>query len=340
MSNEVIPATSRALTTADVAMSDRARQRVRDSVPPNTERAYTGDARRYRLWCDEHGRTAVPASPQTLNEYINFLADAGKAPATIERALTVIISLHTTAGLERPLTKLARASIRTYRAECAEAGRQVRKAAPITTKVLRAMVAACDPTTLAGGRDRAALLLGFSLGCRRSELAALNLADVTEGVDGMEVVIRRSKTDRNSVGRNVFVPFGTHADTCPVRAVRAWREMLAQHGRNAGPLFVKVDQFGKLGRAAAGTVTADGRLTGKAIAFIVNRAAKRAGLNSALVWSGHSLRRGFATEAYSRGAEPLRIGRHGGWQDGSPTLFGYIEDVDRKTKNPLIGIGL
>jgi integrase len=116
--------------------------------------------------------------------------------------------------------------------------------------------------------------------------------------------------------------------------------MLATHGRNAGPLFVRIDRHGKLGRAGSGRVTADGRLTGEAVALIVNRTAKLAGLDPASVWTGHSLRRGFATEAHAHGASRLRIARHGGWDDDSRVLSGYIEDVDRKKDNPLTGIGL
>ncbi|MFF3437580.1 tyrosine-type recombinase/integrase [Streptosporangium sp. NPDC002721] len=46
-------------------------------------------------------------------------------------------------------------------------------------------------------------------------------------------------------------------------------------------------------------------------------------------WRGHSLRRGFATAARRAGAHLERIGRHGGWADGSTALLGYIEEADR-----------
>jgi hypothetical protein len=36
----------------------------------------------------------------------------------------------------------------------------------------------------------------------------------------------------------------------------------------------------------------------------------------------------------------LRIGRAGGWADGSTALAGYMDDVDRITGSPLVGIGL
>jgi integrase len=54
-------------------------------------------------------------------------------------------------------------------------------------------------------RDRALLLLGFGGAFRRSELVALDVADITETKDGLLVTIRRSKTDQEekSCGRGV-----------------------------------------------------------------------------------------------------------------------------------------
>lgn len=47
-------------------------------------------------------------------------------------------------------------------------------------------------------RDRALLLLGFATAMRRSELAALDVADVEFVVKGMLLTIRRSKTDQEA----------------------------------------------------------------------------------------------------------------------------------------------
>ncbi|CAL9326133.1 hypothetical protein [Streptomyces sp. SudanB182_2057] len=57
-------------------------------------------------------------------------------------------------------------------------------------------------------------------------------------------------------------------------------------------------------------------------------------------WSGHCLRRGFATAARAAGHDPLEIARAGGWADGSRDLARYMDDVDRVKNSPLVGIGL
>ncbi|MFD4977099.1 hypothetical protein [Streptomyces sp. NPDC058424] len=55
-------------------------------------------------------------------------------------------------------------------------------------------------------------------------------------------------------------------------------------------------------------------------------------------WIGHSLRRGFATAARRAGHTLERIGRHGGWADGSRALLGYMEEGDRWERNPVAGL--
>lgn len=58
-------------------------------------------------------------------------------------------------------------------------------------------------------------------------------------------------------------------------------------------------------------------------------------------WSGHSLRRGFATAAKKAGKDLIETGRHGGWVDGSKSLAVYFEEAGTWDEtNPLYGIGL
>lgn len=79
-----------------------------------------------------------------------------------------------------------------------------------------------------------------------------------------------------------------------------------------------------------------GRMTPDAAADVVTRLGADALLSGQ--WTGHSMRRGFATEARRNGHDLERIGRHGGWADGSRALLGYLEDADRWTHNPVSGL--
>jgi site-specific recombinase XerD len=64
------------------------------------------------------------------------------------------------------------------------------------------MVAHAEPEGLKGLRDRALLLFGFASAMRRSELVALDLADLEETERGLLVTVRRSKTDQEGQGQN------------------------------------------------------------------------------------------------------------------------------------------
>jgi integrase len=257
----------------------------------------------------------------------------------VERAIaSVCWAYKRAAGGNRLGTDAARMVLTTHKSDRAKRpGTRQRRAAPATVGELRTIVATLDADTPHGARDRAVLVLGFAMGARRSEIAALDIADLTFTDDQLEVLVRDSKTDKQHEGRVTIVVYGSDPDTCPVRTVRAWLTVLAEHGRTSGPLFMPIDRHGNIGRTVNGR---ERHITGQSIATIVNRAARAANLDPSALWSGHSLRRGFATAAYSNEADPLRIARHAGWIDNSRALSRYIEDVDRRTKNPLIGIGL
>src|SRR5438128_10470387 len=91
------------------------------------------------------------------------------------------------------------------------------------------------PKALRDLRNRALVLLGFAGAFRRSELVALNVEDIEETPEGMLVMLRRSKTDQEGLGRRVAIPRGEIA--CPVAALRAW---LSAAGITEGAVFVRI----------------------------------------------------------------------------------------------------
>src|SRR5205823_13088254 len=104
-------------------------------------------------------------------------------------------------------------------------------------------------------------------GFRRSELVALTVADIAETKEGLEVTVRRSKTDQEGAGAVVPIPYGSHPHTCPVRALQAW---LTASGISEGPLWRKVDRHGHLGAE---------RLDSGSVARIIKHTCTLAGLN-------------------------------------------------------------
>src|SRR5262245_52913591 len=102
--------------------------------------------------------------------------------------------------------------------------------AAATLDSLRAMLATL-PDDLSGLRDRA-LLLGFAGGFRRAALCALDRSDITFVPEGMDLIIRKDKTDQAAQGREIAISYGKHRDTCPLCALRAW---LDAAGISTGP---------------------------------------------------------------------------------------------------------
>ena len=169
------------------------------------------------------------------------------------------------------------------------------------------------------------LLVGFAGALRRSELSALDVADVVETGDGLRISVGRSKTDQEGQGAVVGVAYGSNPPTCPVRAWRAWVEAA---GIDDGPAFRRLGH---------GRVSIE-RLAGDGIARMLKRRAKAAGLAPEL-FSGHSLRSGFATTAARAGVAEHKIMRQGRWTT-SQAMRGYIQEGELFVDNPSAKLGL
>lgn len=324
----------------DKQLSDRTRDMLHRGISANTRDAYGRELKRYRQWCEAHGRITVPATPETLTEYVSALTLAGLAPSSIRRAMAAVRTAHRASNTEPPDATGALTVLRAYAKDIATGAETVNthQAPALLLPDLRKIVAACDPASPAGVRDRALIVLGWAMMARRSELAGLNVTDVTDSVIGLDVTVRMSKTDQDALGARVGVPYGSHPETCPVRLTKAWIGLLASQGQTSGPLFRPIDRYGHLGGtdAFAGRANTP-RMTPQAVEVVLRRAALRAGLDPK--FTPHSLRSGGATQAYQAGADLLKIARHGRWQPGSKVLLGYIRTT-RIEDNPMDGIGL
>lgn len=283
---DLIPTTPAQLATP----LDKARAYAEQSTADNTKRAYAADWQHFTTWCADQDLPSLPADVATLCAYLADCADSYKL-ATIERRMASIGKAHRLAGHSDPTkneqTHLVMKGIRRA------LGRAQNQKAPAVTEIIQAMVAQL-PSTPAGKRDRALLLLGFAGAFRRSELVALDLADMQSTGAGLIVTIRKSKTDQEGEGTTKGIPLGLNPYTCPVRAVRAWIDAA---GLVSGALFRPIDRHGNV---------KPGRLSSDSVARIVKRAAAAAGLD-ALDFSGHSLRAGLATAAAAAGVSERAI---------------------------------
>lgn len=321
---EIEPAATPA-AAVDATVSAVTAARIEAATAANTARAYARQWAAFTAWSTRVGRSAMPATDATLAEYVSALMDTGTGVATIEQAISTIRRAHRDTGRPGPDTRAARLVLRTHRRAQADAGIRTRQAPPAAREQLRAMVAAAPPGPL-GIRDRALLVLGVAMMGRRSELAALDIADLTEVDEGLVVTVRASKTDQDAIGADVALPYGGHPDTCPVRAVQAWLALLADHAITTGPLLRAVDRHGRISSRP---------MSGDGINRAVRAAAIRAGLPAAERYSAHSLRAGGATAAAKAGAPVAAIARQGRWSPTSPVVHSYIRAADAWRDNPM-----
>jgi DNA repair ATPase RecN len=105
---------------------------------------------------------------------------------------------------------------------------------------------------------------------------------------------------------------GVRAQTCPVRALRAWVDAADLGG--SGPLFRSV---GRGARPRIGRT----RMARSSVRLVLRRAAERAGVPLEGL-SPHSLRRSFATEGYRAGVSERELARTGRWASVT-TMRGY-----------------
>ncbi|WP_083392167.1 site-specific integrase [Bacillus sp. MUM 13] len=147
-----------------------------------------------------------------------------------------------------------------------------------------------DTSSLIGIRDKAILLLGFSLASRRSELVAINIEDLEINDLGMDVRVRETKTKNDDLIKAVVY---THNEFCPVQAAKVWVKV---SGISTGALFRSVDRHGNI----------NDRLSDKSVALIVKKYIWELGMDE-LDFAAHSLRSGISTSAAMMGMTDIAI---------------------------------
>lgn len=338
------------LAQADETVAPETAELIQAGIPANTRKSYRRAAAVFATWCHANGRQMLPTSSTTLADYVAHLCKVeNKAPSTVQQTMGIISALNQAAGLPplgKEVTHDARLALRGHR-KTRTVGDREGQAPPIMRDMLDAMVRACPPT-LAGLRDAVALVIGWSLAMRESELAALDIPDITITDDGLDVWIKGSKTDKDYVGVSRHIPRGKDTITDPVTLVRTYLARLAEYGADAtsGSLLRAMTKHGTPRpvtttiRKHDGATLNYGRFSADAMDDLVVTAARRANLVEPEQYSGHSLRSGFATQA-AEDQVPLSIwAEHGRWSKTSPVPLAYVRAADAKRDNPLRKMGL
>lgn len=276
-----------------------------------TTRSYGADIRHFK----QHGGS-IPATPTMVAEYLANFAGV-LAVSTLQHRLIAIHRAHTDVGLVSPgMDSLVKRTMQGIRRTLGTKQRQV--TALVKDDLLEMMVHVERQRPMKAARDKALLLVGFSGAFRRSELVALRCEDISYFESGVELLIRRSKTDQEGIGRTVFIPHA-RGSRCPVKALTNW---LSLAGIRTGPLFRPISRHDR--------VVSDKALTPQSVAFIVKSSVRMmSGDEAAKNVAGHSLRAGYCTEAATIGLQPYQIREQTGHRS-DVTLARYIRPVSKR----------
>jgi integrase len=256
----------------------------------------------------------------------------GYAPAAVKThlAATTVGLRDRGATVSKDAVSEARAAIEGLAVKLLKAGERRGRGKAVAADIdgLHLIVRACPPD-LTGLRDKALILTGFNFASRASEPAGLLAGDITLHPRGMAVSVLTGKTSYSV--RDAKIPYSQDPEVCPVRAWIAYRERLvAEHGQRwaapSTPAFVGINRWGQV--------------TGGMGPDSVTRAIKRISVRAQvpIVWTGHSLRAGLATEGRKKGKDAVSISRQGGWAPNSREMLGYMRAADEWDDNAAAGL--
>lgn len=300
------------------------------SLSKATRKAYQTDWETFFSFCRDHELDPLPATPETVCLFLTDSAESGRSTSTITRRCTSITAIHENAGHLSPV-KDAKV-VRVLRGIKRTKGAPQQKSKAISWVQLQKLVSQCD-SLMIGLRDAALMTLGWATALRRSELVALNVGDLEISERGIIVTVSRSKTDQEGRGARLAVP-ASKSGLCPVACVKRWLNRLSENT----PLPPTTPLFPNIGRSNKDKWWCEtkGRIADRMVSKIVKRYCRYIGLKPDH-YSAHSLRRGFATEAGSRGVPERIISRHTRHRSVT-VLRGYIEDGTIWEENPLPAI--
>ncbi len=271
-------------------------EEIRANVSDNTLKAYKHATRKLESWLE--GRALSDA---VLAEYVRFLHEQGKSPATINLVLSAVKWMAEYHGMDA----VAGAATEGALSDVRQSGkrRERRQVDGLTwDDVERVCAAAESADTVAGLRDAAMISLMSDCLLRISEVVAVDVQDVNS--EGLR--LRRRGNDREAL----YICESTR------RLIERYRR---RTGVDSGALFRRV-RF-------QNHVTEE-RLGVKGAREAIQRWAAEAGIEGFI--SGHSLRVGSAVSLARAGASVVDMQTAGRWKSADmPAHYAKAELAER-----------
>ncbi len=293
-------------------------QYERAHLASNTHRSYGSLWKGYVEWCVKNEYNHLPSTVQVVSEYIAYRGSSVSF-STLNAIIASIEYAHNNAGLKILgdkdfITRLIAGIRRTH-----PENQSVRQAKALTLDKLREVCDLLDVPnpSLMQARDRAVLTVTFFAALRRSELVGLDIKHVEYANKGIILHLMQTKT--SDTVQNVYLTETKNSSICPVDAIMTWIQVACI---TEGPIFCSIKKGGVLA----------GRIAGESIASIYKKYFGEE-------YSGHSGRRGLATEAAEAGASILKIQQHTRHKSANMVMR-YVESVEGFKNTSAITLGV
>lgn len=257
----------------------------------------------------------LPTTGDGISRYLAEYADT-LAISTLKQRLAALAQWHITQGFPDP-TKApeVRQMLKGIRVVHPA---QVKQAAPLLLRHLEQVIVwmegqaqqASDvgdvKRVMRHRRDIALVLIGFWRGFRGDELTRLQVEYIQAAPgEGISFFLPYTKGDRQHEGTSFSTP--ALKKLCPVSAYVNW---ITVAGIAKGPVFRSIDRWGNLSSEA---------IRAHSLVPMLRRIFKDADL-SEVIYSSHSMRRGFATWASGNGWDIKALMSYVGWRDMKSAL--------------------
>lgn len=287
-------------------------------ITDRTRANYVAGWRHFTEWCAANGHDPLDTDGEAVAAWMLAMYAAGRKPGTVKLWRVGVAHRYSTDPvlLSRPdptKTEPVRAAARQITRAAARAGRTVESATAMTPDVLERVLAvsqlrrACESDEQADRRhaETSAVLPMMCDGLLRADETVRarweDLVTTPHPRSGhFKLRIPRSKTDQNGNGEHAFVSRPTY------EALQRWRSHPA-----ADPVYI--------------CTTRNPNALGQRI--------RRLGEVAGIKLSGHSPRRGGATDLANNGATERQLKARGRWRR-SDTVTRYVDEADAAGEDP------
>ena len=309
------------ITTELKSLHEDTLNNLRQSKANNTLRAYKSDFKDFGLFCSNHGLKSLPTEPKIVALYLTHLSKTSKI-STLRRRLVSISMVHKIKGhyldTKHPIIIENLLGIKRIK------GSMQKGKKPLLINDLKAIIKVINEQNIdeiVKLRDISIVLIGFGGGFRRSELISIDCEDLEFVPEGLKITLKKSKTDQFGEGMVKGLPYFENKIYCPVNNIKKW---LLISKINSGPIFR---------RFSKGSNLSNQRLSDQTVVLLIKKYLKLAGIENT-IYSGHSLRSGFATVAADSGADERSIMAMTGHKS-SQMVRRYIKEANIFKNNAL-----